>query len=98
MEYELNSLWVLVAGALVFFMQASFALLEAGMSRQKNTVNILMKNFMDFGLRTIAYCLIGFGLMYGADKGGIIGTTLFANPLGYNTDGMNLSPYAYFFF
>lgn len=98
MEYELNSLWVLFAGALVFFMQAGFALLEAGMSRQKNTVNILMKNFMDFGLGTIGYCLIGFGLMYGADKGGFVGTTLFANPLGYNTEGMNLSPYAYFFF
>ena len=96
-EYGLNSLWVFVAGILVFFMQAGFALLEAGVSRQKNTVNILMKNFMDFGLGTIAYCLVGFGFMYGADKMGIIGTDLFFNPLGYDTGGI-LSPGVFFFF
>ncbi|WKY44048.1 ammonium transporter [Eubacteriaceae bacterium ES2] len=97
MEYELNSLWVLVAGVLVFFMQAGFALLEAGIARQKNTVNILMKNFMDFGLGTIAYCLVGFGLMYGADLAGIAGSDLFLNPLGYDTGG-TLSPSVFFFF
>ncbi len=97
LEYGLNSLWVLVAGVLVFFMQAGFALLEAGISRQKNTVNILMKNFMDFGLGTVAYCLVGFGFMYGADKAGIIGSNLFMNPLGYDTAG-TLSPAVFFFF
>jgi Amt family ammonium transporter len=97
LEYGLNSLWVFVAGILVFFMQAGFALLEAGVSRQKNTVNILMKNFMDFGLGTIAYCLVGFGLMYGLDKGGVVGSTLFLNPLGYDAGG-TLSPAVFFFF
>lgn len=97
LQYGLNTLWVLVAGILVFFMQAGFALLEAGMSRQKNTVNILFKNFMDFGLGTVAYCVIGFGLMYGADKAGIFGTTLFLNPMGYDTAG-TLSPGVFFFF
>lgn len=97
LEYGLNSLWVLVAGVLVFFMQAGFALLEAGIARQKNTVNILMKNFMDFGLGTIAYCLVGFGLMYGADQAGLVGSTLFLNPLGYDTGGL-LSPGVFFFF
>lgn len=97
LEYGLNTLWVLVAGVLVFFMQAGFALLEAGMSRQKNTVNILFKNFMDFSLGTMAYCLVGFGLMYGADKSGVIGSTLFLNPMGYDTAG-TLSPAVFFFF
>lgn len=97
MEYMMNSMWVLVAGGLVFFMQAGFALLEAGLARQKNTINILMKNLMDFGLGTVAYCLVGFGLMYGADKAGIIGTSLFANPLGYDA-GEALSTNVFFFF
>ena len=97
LQYGLNTLWVFVAGILVFFMQAGFALLEAGMSRQKNTVNILFKNFMDFGLGTVAYCVLGFGLMYGADKAGIVGSTLFLNPLGFDTAG-TLSPAVFFFF
>lgn len=97
MEYQINSLWVLFAGVLVFFMQAGFALLEAGLARQKNTVNILMKNFMDFGLGTIGYCIVGFGLMYGADKAGIVGSSLFCNPLGYDC-GESLSPLIFFFF
>ena len=96
-EYGLNSLWVFIAGVFVFLMQAGFALLEAGVSRQKNTVNILMKNFMDFGLGTIAYCLVGFGFMYGTTKSGIIGGDLFLNPLGYDTGG-TLSPTVFFFF
>lgn len=97
MEYMMNSMWVLVAGGLVFFMQAGFALLEAGLARQKNTINILMKNLMDFGLGTVAYCLVGFGLMYGVDKAGIIGTSLFVNPLGYDA-GETLSTNVFFFF
>lgn len=48
MEYMINSMWVLIAGALVFFMQTGFGLLETGLARQKNMINILMKNLMGF--------------------------------------------------
>ncbi len=62
---ETNWLWTCIAGFLVFFMQAGFALVEAGFTRAKNTVNILMKNFMDFALGSLAYWLIGFSIMFG---------------------------------
>ncbi len=97
MELLINSMWVLLAGILVFFMQAGFALVESGLARQKNTINILMKNIMDFGLGTIAYCLVGFGIMYGADHFGLVGSTLFLDPLGYDTGGILYSG-AFFFF
>jgi len=48
--FSINTMWVLIAAALVFFMQAGFALVEAGLTRAKNTANILMKNLMDFGV------------------------------------------------
>ena len=70
--------WTCVAAFLVFFMQAGFAMVEAGFTRAKNAVNILMKNLMDFSLGTLAFFLVGFGLMFGATKGGIFGSTLFA--------------------
>ena len=60
-----NTIWVLVGAALVFFMQAGFALCEAGFTRAKNTGNILMKNLMDFCIGTPAYWLVGFGVMFG---------------------------------
>ena len=66
--------WLLVCGTLVFFMQAGFAFLEAGFVRSKNTVNVLTKNFMDFCIGGIAYFVFGFGLMYGTDIAGIIGS------------------------
>ena len=56
-------IWVLVAAFLVYFMQAGFALCEAGLTRAKNTGNILMKNMMDFCIGTPCYWVIGFGLM-----------------------------------
>ncbi len=57
--------WVLIATALIYFMQAGFALCEAGLTRAKNTGNILMKNMMDFCIGTPCYWLVGFGLMFG---------------------------------
>ena len=60
-----NTIWVLLGAALVFFMQAGFAMCEAGFTRAKNTGNILMKNLMDFCIGTPLYWLIGFGLMFG---------------------------------
>lgn len=64
-----NTLWVLLGAALVFFMQAGFSMCEAGFTRSKNTGNILMKNIMDFSLGTPAFWLVGFGIMFGAGNG-----------------------------
>ena len=64
--------WTLVAAFLVFFMQAGFALCEAGLTRAKNTGNILMKNMMDFCIGTPCYWLVGFGIMF-AGSGALIG-------------------------
>ena len=71
---SIDTLWVLIAAALVFFMQAGFALIEAGFTRQKNTVNIMTKNIIDFSLGSLLFWFIGFGLMFGADIAGFIGT------------------------
>lgn len=70
-------IWTLVAAALVFFMQAGFALVEAGFTRAKNAVNILMKNLMDFSVGSLGYWAIGFGLMFGISAKGLIGTSGF---------------------
>lgn len=63
--FSLNTVWVLLAAALVFFMQAGFALVEAGFTRTKNTTNIIFKNLMDYVIGTIAFWAIGFGIMFG---------------------------------
>ncbi len=73
MKYEMTTvIWVLIGAVLVYFMQAGFALCEAGLTRAKNTGNILMKNMMDFCIGTPCYWLVGFGLMFGG-TGPIIG-------------------------
>ena len=72
-----NYLWTLIAAALVFFMQAGFAMVEAGFTRAKNAVNILMKNLMDFSMGSLIYWAIGFGLMFGASATGWFGTSSF---------------------
>ncbi len=64
-----NTIWVLLGAALVFFMQAGFSMCEAGFTRAKNTGNILMKNLMDFCIGTPCFWLIGFGVMFGAGTG-----------------------------
>jgi Amt family ammonium transporter len=77
-----NYVWTLVAAFLVFFMQAGFAMVEAGLTRCKNTVNILMKNLMDFSVGSIVFWAIGFGLMFGTTNG------------LFGTDGFFLSDFA----
>ena len=72
-----NYVWTLVAAVLVFFMQAGFAMVEAGFTRAKNCINIMMKNLMDFSMGSLFYWAIGFGLMFGASKTGFFGTTGF---------------------
>ncbi|MBC7358413.1 MAG: ammonium transporter [Desulfacinum sp.] len=76
-QTHLDYVWTLIAAALVFFMQAGFALVEAGFTRAKNAVNIMMKNLMDFSIGTLGFWAIGFGLMFGASLGGWIGTSGF---------------------
>ncbi len=70
---EVFGVWFLIGAALVFWMQAGFAMVEAGFARAKNSGNILMKNLMDFCIGTCTFILIGFGLLLGEDMLGIIG-------------------------
>lgn len=77
LQNNINVVWTCVAAFMVFFMQAGFAMVEAGFTRAKNAVNILMKNLMDFSVGTLAFWLVGFGLMFGVAKGGFIGGSLF---------------------
>ncbi|TVR67610.1 MAG: ammonium transporter [Spirochaetaceae bacterium] len=72
-----DMIWLTLAGALVFFMQAGFAMVETGLTRAKNAGNIIMKNLMDFSVGAIAYFAIGWAIMYGASAAGIIGTDQF---------------------
>ncbi len=74
----INTLWVLVAACLVFLMQAGFALLESGMSRAKNAVNVMMKNYMDLCVGSLLFWLVGYGLMFGTNVSGYFGTDHFA--------------------
>ncbi|WP_273777446.1 ammonium transporter [Acinetobacter sp. GSS19] len=75
---SLDSVWVVVGGILVFFMQAGFALVESGSVRSKNTVNVLMKNYMDACLGGLIFWLFGFGLMFGLNQTGWLGMSHFA--------------------
>ena len=86
LQTNINIVWTCIAAFLVFFMQAGFAMVEAGFTRAKNAVNILMKNLMDFSVGTIAFFFVGFGLMFGTTNG-FCGTTLFA--LGGVEPGMD---------
>lgn len=74
---DTNVLWVCLAAFLVFFMQAGFALVESGFTRAKNACNIIMKNLMDFSFGSLMFWLVGFGLMFGVNKSGFIGTSMF---------------------
>ena len=70
---EVWSVWFLIGAALVFWMQAGFAMVEAGFTRAKNTGNIIMKNLMDFCIGTVVFIVIGFSLLMGEDLFGFIG-------------------------
>ncbi|MCI5892969.1 MAG: ammonium transporter [Clostridiales bacterium] len=83
---EVFPIWFLIGAALVFFMQAGFAMVEAGFTRAKNSGNIIMKNLMDFCIGTVVFILIGFGLLLGEDAlGGFLGLPT----LGIFTDYAN---------
>ncbi|PKG24876.1 ammonium transporter [Niallia nealsonii] len=76
----LNTVWIVIAAAMVLLMEGGFSLLEAGFVRTKNAVNVTMKIFVDLTVGAIAFWMIGFGIMYGKDAFGFIGTSLFGNP------------------
>ena len=84
---ELFAVWFLMGAALVFWMQAGFAMVEAGFTRAKNTGNILMKNLMDFCIGTVVFIPLGFGLLLGEDLFGFIGRPgldIFTNYAGFD--------------
>ena len=70
---SLDTVWMLLAAMLVFWMQPGFALCEAGFTRSKNTANILMKNFVDFMFGSLLFFFLGFGFMFGSEGAGFIG-------------------------
>lgn len=70
---EVFGIWYLIGAAFVFFMQAGFAMVEAGFTRAKNAGNIIMKNLMDFCLGTVAFLIIGYSLLMGHDFAGLLG-------------------------
>ncbi|MDO5127411.1 MAG: ammonium transporter [Eubacteriales bacterium] len=70
---QVFAVWFLIGAALVFWMQAGFAMVEAGFTRAKNSGNIIMKNLMDFCIGTVVFIAIGFGLLFGEDLVGFIG-------------------------
>ncbi|MBM7652728.1 ammonium transporter [Neobacillus cucumis] len=76
----INTVWVVLAAAMVLFMEGGFSLLEAGFVRTKNAVNVTMKIFVDLTVGALSFWIIGFGIMFGKDTFGIIGTTLFGSP------------------
>ena len=73
LKQGLDTVWVLIAAFLVFFMQAGFGMVEAGFIRAKNTCNILTKNFLDFCMASLGFFLVGYAFMFG-DGNGFIGT------------------------
>lgn len=77
LKMSIDTVWVLLAAFLVFFMQAGFAMVETGFTRAKNAGNIIMKNTMDFAVGSIMYWAVGFALMFGSSLGGFIGTSGF---------------------
>mgnify|MGYP002622718397 CR=1 FL=1 len=70
---DVNVLWTCLAAFLVFFMQAGFAMVETGFTRAKSACNIMMKNLMDFSIGSLAFWMVGFGLMFGAPYTGLFG-------------------------
>ncbi len=87
------NVWYLIGAALVFWMQAGFAMVEAGFTRAKNSGNIIMKNLMDFCIGTVVFILIGFSLLLGEDMAGLIGKPGFDIFTAY--EGFNFSEFVF---
>lgn len=92
MQANIDILWIIISSALVFMMQAGFLCLESGLTRKKNSINVAIKNLADFCLATVAFWLIGFGLMFGVTEKGLFGTS------GFFIDFVEKSPFNSAFF
>lgn len=77
-QSNVDMLWVLIATAMVLFMQGGFTALESGATRQKNTINVATKNMVDFIAAVLTFFVVGYALMFGESAGGWIGTSGFA--------------------
>ena len=77
MKMLVDFLWVAMASALVFIMQCGFSMVESGLTRSKNTINVAIKNLTDLGVSLILFWFIGFAFMFGNSKSGWIGSTHF---------------------
>lgn len=93
----LNTVWILVAAFLVFWMQAGFAFVESGLTRAKNTTNILFKNLVDFTFASLSFWAVGYAFMYGASAAGWIGTSGFFVNAGLE-DVVEVPVLAFWFF
>ncbi|MEG6586234.1 ammonium transporter [Dendrosporobacter sp. 1207_IL3150] len=94
----LDTVWVLMCAALVFLMEAGFAALEAGFVHSRNSLNIIMKVLMDCTVGLLGYFFIGFALMYGIDKAGIIGISGFLIQGNFDHLGLKIPIYAFWIF
>lgn len=77
-QLNIDLLWIYLCSGLVFIMQAGFLCLEIGVTRRKNSINLAIKNLVDFCLSAVVFWVVGFGLMYGATRGGWLGSSRFA--------------------
>ncbi len=93
---SINTLWVLLAAFLVFWMQAGFAFLEAGLTRAKNTTNILFKNLVDFLFASIFFWAVGYAFMYGASAWGLVGLSGFFISGGEDVAGLPVMAFWFF--
>ena len=91
-QANLNLIWTMIAAILVFLMQAGFALVETGLTRSKNAVNIIMKNIMDVSAGCLVFFAVGFGLMFGTSPTGWFGTD------GFLLSGLPQEPWTWAFF
>src|SRR6056297_887809 len=100
MDYSMaiDTVWVLIATVLVFFMQAGFAMVETGFTRAKNAGNIIMKNIMDFSVGSVVFWVVGFSIMFGVDQNGIIGEINFFTTKTYEHLGLNIPLFAFLMF
>ena len=90
-KFVVDNLWILIAAALVFLMHLGFATLESGLTRQKNTVNVLFKNVFIICIGILTYALWGFNAMYPGELGTWNGYFSFGSPIGFEDDVANLT-------